>query len=140
MLRQPLGKNLRRRCLERTSGASEQSRYPRLLRLAGLYTVPVAQLLPASEENLDADDRSLGMPFGARTTMTIDLERVRNLEGAEAELVNRYLGGIQVQRQDFNGKVLTVRSDDLRALACMLGVSSDAAVGQLELLGLAYRI
>ena len=113
---------------------------PRLQRLAGLYTVPVAQLLPASEENLDADDRSLGMPFGARTAMTIDLERVRNLEGAEAELVNRYLRGIQVQRQDFNGKVLTVRSDDLRALACMLGVASDAAVSQLELLGLAYRV
>ena len=113
---------------------------PRLLRLAGLYTVPVAQLLPASEENLDADDRSLGMPFGARKTMTIDLERVRNLEGAEAELVNRYLRGIQVQRQDFNGKVLTVRSDDLRALASMLGVASDAAVSQLELLGLAYRV
>ena len=91
---------------------------PRLQRLAGLYTVPVAQLLPASEENLDADDRSLGMPFGARTAMTIDLERVRNLEGAEAELVNRYLRGIQVQRQDFKGKVLTVRSDDLRA-PCM---------------------
>ena len=113
---------------------------PRLQRLAGLYTVPVAQLLPASEENLDADDRSLGMPFGARIAMTIDLERVQNLEGAEAELVNRYLRGIQVQRQDFNGKVLTVRSDDLRALACMLGVASDAAVSQLELLGLAYRV
>ena len=113
---------------------------PRLQRLAGLYTVPVAQLLPASEENLDADDRSLGMPFGARTAMAIDLERVQNLEGAEAELVNRYLRGIQVQRQDFNGKVLTVRSDDLRALACMLGVASDAAVSQLELLGLAYRV
>ncbi len=113
---------------------------PRLQRLAGLYTVPVAQLLPASEENLDADDRSLGMPFGARTAMTIDLERVQNLEGAEAELVNRYLRGIQVQRQDFNGKVLTVRSDDLRALVCMLGVASDAAVSQLELLGLAYRV
>jgi len=80
------------------------------------------------------------MPFGARTAMTIDLERVQNLEGAEAELVNRYLRGIQVQRQDFNGKVLTVRSDDLRALACMLGVASDAAVSQLELLGLAYRV
>ena len=72
--------------------------------------------------------------------MTIDLERLRDLEGAEAELVNRYLRGIQVQRQDFNGKVLTVRSDDLRALACMLGVASDAAVGQLEDLGLAYRV
>lgn len=113
---------------------------PRLQRLAGLYAVPVAQLLPASDESAEGDDRSLGVPFGARTAMTIDLERLRDLEGAEAELVNRYLRGIQVQRQDFNGKVLTVRSDDLRALACMLGVASDAAVGQLEDLGLAYRV
>jgi transcriptional regulator with XRE-family HTH domain len=113
---------------------------PRLQRLAGIYAVPVAQLLPAGDEVAETDDRSLGMPFGARTAMTIDLERLRDLEGSQAELVNRYLRGIQVQRQDFNGKVLTVRSDDLRALACMLGVASDAAVGQLENLGLAYRV
>ena len=113
---------------------------PRLQRLAGLYAVPVAQLLPAADDAEDSDDRSLGTPFGARTAMTINLERLRDLEGAEAELVNRYLRGIQVQRQDFNGKVLTVRSDDLRALSCMLGVASDAAVGQLEDLGLAYRV
>ena len=113
---------------------------PRLQRLASLYAVPVAQLLPSADEPVEGDDRSLGMPFGARTAMTIDLERLRDLEGAEADLVNRYLRGIQVQRQDFNGKVLTVRADDLRALACMLGVASDAAVGQLESLGLAYRV
>jgi len=113
---------------------------PRLQRLAGLYAVPVAQLLPAAEEHVEGDDRSLGMPFNARTTMTIDLERLRDLEGTEADLVNRYLRGIQVQRQDFNGKVLTVRADDLRALACMFGVASDAAVGQLEALGLQYRV
>jgi len=112
---------------------------PRLQRLASMYAVPVAQLLPG-DEGPESDDRSLGLPFGARTAMTIDLERLRDLEGAEADLVNRYLRGIQVQRQDFNGKVLTVRSDDLRALACMLGVASDAAVSQLEDLGLAYRV
>lgn len=114
---------------------------PRLQRLSSLYAVPVAQLLPPTQVDAEGDDRSLGgMPFGARTAMTIDLERLRDLEGAEAELVNRYLRGIQVQRQDFNGKVLTVRSDDLRALACMLGVASDAAISQLEDLGLAYRV
>lgn len=112
---------------------------PRLQRLAGLYAVPVAQLLPASEETAETDDRSLGLTFQARPAMAIDLERLRDLQGAEAELVSRYLRGIQVQRQDFNGKVLTVRSDDLRALACMLGVASEAAVGQLEDLGLACR-
>lgn len=113
---------------------------PRLQRLASLYSVPIAQLLPAENKVIESDDRSLGMPFASRTAMTINLERLRDLDGPEAELVNRYLRGIQVQRQDFNGKVLTVRADDLRALACMLGVASDAAIGQLEELGLAYRV
>ena len=37
-------------------------------------------------------------------------------------MLNRYLRMIQVQRQDFNGRVLTIRKDDLRAIACILGV------------------
>lgn len=109
---------------------------PRLGRLADLYAVPVSQLLPAAPSS-DGDTAASGA-FGPRQTMTIDLERLRELQGSEAELVNRYLRGIQVQRQDFNGKVLTVRADDLRALACMLGVASGDAIGQLEKLGLAY--
>lgn len=110
----------------------------RLGRLAELYAVPVSQLLPSADEARPAPDTA-GARAGAGTTMTINLERLRELEGPEAELVNRYLRGIQVQRQDFNGKVLTVRADDLRALACMLGVASDSAISQLEDLGLAYR-
>ena len=113
---------------------------PRLQRLAELYNAPVAQLLPDLGHQKDSDELPGGrVPF-VRPTLTIDLEKLRLLEGAEAELVNRYLRGIQVQRQDFNGKVLTVRSDDLRALACMLGVASDAAIETLERLGLAYRV
>ena len=38
-------------------------------------------------------------------------------------MLTRYLTMIQVQRQDFNGRVLTIRRDDLRAIACILGVS-----------------
>lgn len=106
----------------------------RLGRLAELYAVPVSQLLPSADQVRPSEDAS-----AAGTTMTINLERLRELEGPEAELVNRYLRGIQVQRQDFNGKVLTVRADDLRALACMLGVASDSAISQLQELGLAYR-
>jgi hypothetical protein len=43
---------------------------------------------------------------------------------------------IQVQRQDFNGRMLTVRRDDLRAIACILDTSVDAAVARLESMGL----
>lgn len=51
-------------------------------------------------------------------------------------MLGRYLRMIQVQRQDFNGRVLTIRRDDMRAIACMLGVSEDDAAGRLAELGL----
>ena len=38
-------------------------------------------------------------------------------------MLTRYLPMIQVQRQDFNGRVLTVRRDDLRAIACILDIT-----------------
>ena len=34
---------------------------------------------------------------------------------------------IQVQRQDFNGRMLTIRRDDLRAIACILDTTVDGA-------------
>ena len=53
-------------------------------------------------------------------------------------MLNRYLTMIQVQRQDFNGRVLTVRREDLRAIACILGVGIDSAGARLSDLGLSY--
>ncbi len=47
-------------------------------------------------------------------------------------MLSRYLGMIQVQRGDFNGRMLTIRRDDLRAIACILGVSYETAGGRLE--------
>ena len=87
---------------------------PRLKRLAEFYSVPVHQLLP---QDSPAQSRTAGAPAGG---LTIDLNRVENLSGQDGEVVERFLRGIQMLRQDFNGKVLTVRSDDLRTLAMLL--------------------
>ena len=43
---------------------------------------------------------------------------------------------IQVQRQDFNGRVLTIRRDDLRAIACILGTAVEDTAPKLEVMGL----
>ncbi len=117
---------------------------PRLQRLARFYNVPVDQLLPD-----DGPDFGLGteiVPTTDFTAMrpasslpvTIDLARLEALSGPEADMLNRYLTMIQVQRQDFNGRVLTVRREDLRAIACILGVGVDSAGPRLSDLGLAY--
>ena len=54
-------------------------------------------------------------------------------------MLTRFLKMIQVQRQDFNGKVITVRGDDTRALAAMLDVPVDQVAQRLDALDLLYR-
>lgn len=106
---------------------------PRLARLAEFYGVPVEHLLSASGNGGDGRRRAVSASAsptarGARpapTSLCIDLRRVQALIGPEGELLKRYLAGIQVQRQDFNGRILTVRSADLQALSCLFGVPTD---------------
>lgn len=104
---------------------------PRLQRLARFYNVPVDQLLPQdgaspSVDLTDRDDRKV----------RIDLTRLELLHTPESEMLGRYLRTIQVQRQDFNGRVLTIRNDDLRAIAAILGCAIDATGDRLEAMGL----
>jgi transcriptional regulator with XRE-family HTH domain len=111
---------------------------PRLQRLAAFYNVPVDQLLPREGTDgrvVDLTERGNDAPG---QPVTIDLVRLRELDDPNATLLMRYLDMIQVQRQDFNGRVLTVRRDDLRAIACILGVSIEDATRQLATLGLAH--
>lgn len=104
---------------------------PRLARLAQFYRVPVDQLLPTGGEVATETYREVD-GHGA----VIDLTRLEGLGGAESGMLARYLHMIQVQRQDFNGRMLTIRRDDMRAIACILGVSPQAADRKLAELGL----
>jgi transcriptional regulator with XRE-family HTH domain len=92
---------------------------PRLRRLADFYGVPVGQLLP---QEAGAEAPSSPASSGG---LTLDLNRIENLSGQDAVVVERFLRGIQMLRQDFNGRVLTVRNDDLRTLAMLLDVSEN---------------
>jgi transcriptional regulator with XRE-family HTH domain len=108
---------------------------PRLHRLARLYAVPVDQLLPP----LDGDDAAtidLSERRAAEESVKIDLTRLEHLSGPEADMLTRYLTMIQVQRQDFNGRMLTIRRDDIRAIACILGTGVDSAIERLDDMGL----
>ena len=72
-------------------------------------------------------------------SITIDLTRLEQLTGPEADMLSRYLTMIQVQRQDFNGRVLTIRADDKRAIAAMLDIPVDQVALRLEALDLVFR-
>jgi transcriptional regulator with XRE-family HTH domain len=115
---------------------------PRLQRLAKFYNVPVDQLLPRdngpepswSQEVDLRDHRGGGRAEDDR--ITIDLTRLEATPAPEKDLLSRYLGMIQVQRQDFNGRVLTIRHDDLRAIACLFETGLESMRHRLSELGL----
>ncbi len=119
---------------------------PRLQRLARFYNVPVDQLLPRDESpsfrtaggSEDAlVDLTRPLPAPPRKVV-LDLTRLDELAGPSGEMLTRYLAMIQVQRQDFNGRVLTIRRDDLRAIACILDTTVDGANQRLDELGLCF--
>ncbi len=103
---------------------------PRLHRLGEYYSVPIGQLLPQE----DAVESHAG---AVSEGLTIDLNQVEKLTGKDADVVERFLRGIQMLRQDFNGRVLTIRSNDLRMLAMLLDQSEKGFSDRLTELGVA---
>jgi hypothetical protein len=47
---------------------------------------------------------------------------------------------IQVHRQDFNGRMITIRAEDVRAIACLFGVTPDSMGARLDELGLLVAV
>ena len=116
---------------------------PRLQRLARSYRVPVSQLLPIDDQvdGLAGSERAMnGSANGGKgERIIIDLTKLDSVGGSEGELLGRFLGMIQVQRQDFNGRMLTIRNDDLRAVACILNVPVDGVISRLDELGVSFK-
>jgi transcriptional regulator with XRE-family HTH domain len=107
---------------------------PRLHRLARFFQVPISQFLPQDEEG----ERSIEpLPSGG---VTIDLNRLERMSGTDSVIFNRFLRSIQMMRQDFNGKVLTIRRDDLRLLALLIDQSEESFTEKLSELGLTSEI
>jgi transcriptional regulator with XRE-family HTH domain len=111
---------------------------PRLQRLAKFYNVPVDQLLPrdVSPEPEWGRPSVDGHPSAGARKVTIDLTRLEETAVPERDLLRRYLSRIQVERQDFNGRVLTIRAEDLRAIACMFDTDPEHVRTMLEEMGL----
>ena len=122
---------------------------PRLQRLAKLYDVPVDQLLPPDDgattrwgTNGNSDEvvplaarRAIQAGVGAEK-IAIDLTKLHTVSGPERDLLRRFLSMIQVHRQDFNGRMITIRAEDVRAIACLFGVTPDNMGARLDELGL----
>jgi Helix-turn-helix domain len=127
---------------------------PRLQRLAKLYDVPVDQLLPPDDATMTrwgaAGTTEEVVPVsGVRRTLqagsgtdkvAIDLTKLHTVSGPERDLLRRFLSMIQVHRQDFNGRMITIRAEDVRAIACLFGVTPDSMGSRLDELGLLVNV
>jgi transcriptional regulator with XRE-family HTH domain len=80
----------------------------RLAELADFYGVPVSELLP---------DAPATMANEPTPRLVIDLEALHAQPSDSYGPLVRYAQTIQSQRGDYNGKVLSIRQDDLRTLA-----------------------
>src|SRR3984893_1778360 len=80
----------------------------KLAELADFYGVPVSEWLPGG---------AAPSPLGPTPKLVIDLERLQQLPKDKAGPLARYAATIQSQRGDYNGKVLSIRQEDLRSLA-----------------------
>ena len=77
---------------------------PRLDRLAQFYRCRSTSCCRAGP-TIPAAPRAPGR----RPKLAIDIVKLTQLSGAPFEMLTRFLRMIQVQRQDFNGRVLTIR-------------------------------
>src|SRR6201991_3238329 len=86
----------------------------KLAELADFYSVPVAWMLPEGRIPSCSEPPA---------KIVITLERLQQLPAEKAGPLARYAAAIQSQRGDYNGKVLSIRNEDLRSLAIIYDMS-----------------
>ncbi len=109
---------------------------PRLIRLSQIYEVPSDQLLPRDGDGEISLAESGAAGTDREAGFTIDLVRLHDLDDPEAQILSRYATTIQLERQDFNGRLLTIRRSDLRVLAACMGRTIDDIGARFDQLGL----
>lgn len=104
----------------------------RLRELAEFYNVPISVLVG------EADHHANERPAPATAErVVLDLAAMHDVP--EAAPVLRYANAIAVERGDFNGRVLTLRRDDLRVLGTVMDVRDDDLFDRLEAWGVLHR-
>jgi len=83
----------------------------RLADLSDFYGVPISELLPGG--------RSAPLRADEPPRIVLDLAVLHGLDEARGGPLRRFVSSIQVERGDFGNRIMSLRSDDLRALAIM---------------------
>jgi transcriptional regulator with XRE-family HTH domain len=104
----------------------------RLHELADFYDVPISELLPEAGDATPVHTEQ-------KRRVVLDLDNLEKLPATDREPIHRFMTAIQLQRGDFNGRVLTIREDDLMPLALMYQTSADELARKLASWGMLGR-
>lgn len=97
----------------------------RLSELAAFYGVPVGEIIPE-------DSRAGATPAEGRRRVVLNLEGLPGVPPGDRDPLERFATAIQIQRGDFNGRVLTIRENDLMLLALLYQTTARDLERRLE--------
>jgi transcriptional regulator with XRE-family HTH domain len=104
----------------------------RLSQLADFYSVPVPTILPED----GAPPSAPGSPHGA---IVLDLEELQRVPRPDRDPLERFASAIQLRRGDYNGRMLSIRKDDLVFLGLLYELTSEELAKRLREWGLLVR-
>jgi transcriptional regulator with XRE-family HTH domain len=104
----------------------------RLSELAHLYGVPVERFLPESAGGDDDQGARRSGREAPAGKVVLDLAALERQSDPAFGPVRRYIDAIKLRRGDYNGRVLSVRTSDVWAMAAMATVDPDTFVQRLE--------
>ncbi len=105
----------------------------RLAEIADFYRVPITELLPEAGARNHVDG-------AGKVVLDLDKLYTSSMDGnPEVQCVGRFARSIQQMRGDYNGRVLSIRTEDLRAMAIAYDKTPAGLVDMLDREGLLVK-